>query len=449
MNQYPKILIYSQTFNSFTGGGITLTNLFKGWPVENVAVISYPFMLKDVTTEVCDTYYQIGKDEYFWIFPLSLFKKTHNSGLISAGKDKSKTEIFNKKGIKKCISNSILNPFMLWLGLTHCISSIRISQELKEWLSEYDPDLLYLQISNRESINFARNLINHLRKPTVIHMMDDWPSTISSKGPFKIYWNKKIDREFKLLLDKIDMFLSISDAMSDEYQKRYHKTFKAFHNPVDIVEYSDRIPKISSNKLIHRVLYIGRIGTANKNSISFFAGFVSQLSSSAFVLEFHIFTKDIDDPDVTNLGSLKNVFLKPAVNHEKVYSLLQQYDVLLLPLDFTEMGLRFARFSIPTKASEYMFSGTPILVFAPEETAVVHFFQANDCGCCVTELSRLKLEESFENILSNNDYRFRLVRNATNIARDRFDGENVRSEFHHLLKKTVVKYNANFKRNAK
>jgi glycosyltransferase involved in cell wall biosynthesis len=198
---------------------------------------------------------------------------------------------------------------------------------------------------------------------------------------------------------------------------------------------------MSSNKLINKVLYIGRIGTANKNSLSFFADFVSELSGSAFVLEFHIYTKDIDDPEVIDLGRLKNVFLKSAVNHDEVYTLLQQYDVLLLPLDFTEMGLRFAKFSIPTKASEYMFSGTPILVFAPEETAVVQFFKANDCGCCVTELSNHKLKESFENILSNDDYRLRLVRNAVNIARDRFDGEIVRNEFRNLLKKTIDNFN--------
>jgi len=27
--------------------------------------------------------------------------------------------------------------------------------------------------------------------PSVIHIMDDWPSTISKKGIFKNYWEKK------------------------------------------------------------------------------------------------------------------------------------------------------------------------------------------------------------------------------------------------------------------
>jgi hypothetical protein len=49
MKDYPKILIFYQPFNSYSGGGITLTNLFLGWPKERLAVLSYPFMLNEVS----------------------------------------------------------------------------------------------------------------------------------------------------------------------------------------------------------------------------------------------------------------------------------------------------------------------------------------------------------------------------------------------------------------
>jgi len=40
MNNYPKILIFGQPFNTYSGGGITLTNLFRGWPKDRIAVAS-------------------------------------------------------------------------------------------------------------------------------------------------------------------------------------------------------------------------------------------------------------------------------------------------------------------------------------------------------------------------------------------------------------------------
>jgi len=72
---YPRVLIFSQTFNKISGGGITLTNLFFGYPRENIAVLTYPFMLLHASFESCINYYQLGREEYFWSFPLNYIKK--------------------------------------------------------------------------------------------------------------------------------------------------------------------------------------------------------------------------------------------------------------------------------------------------------------------------------------------------------------------------------------
>ena len=213
-----KVLIYGQPFNNNSGGGITLSNLFKGWPKENIAVVSTPFMLQTVSYDICDNYYQIGIDEYHWKFPFSLYKETFTSGKIVKRESKSNGYVIKVKGgLRQLISMKLLNPFINWSGLSHYISYIKISPELRKWISGFKPDILYIQISNREGILFVKDLIEYLKIPSVIHMMDDWPSTISTTGPLKNYWNKKIDRELKQLLDKIDLHLSISDAMSEEY----------------------------------------------------------------------------------------------------------------------------------------------------------------------------------------------------------------------------------------
>ena len=80
---FPKVLIFGQTFNDFSGGGITLTNLFEDWPVEDLAVISYPFMFHNSSTGVCRNYYQIGEEELAWRFPFSLIKQKFSSGKLN------------------------------------------------------------------------------------------------------------------------------------------------------------------------------------------------------------------------------------------------------------------------------------------------------------------------------------------------------------------------------
>lgn len=64
----PKGLIFGLPFNHKHGSGITLTNLFKGWDKDKIAVAVSGHAMHDVTTEICDTYYQLGKGEFKWSY---------------------------------------------------------------------------------------------------------------------------------------------------------------------------------------------------------------------------------------------------------------------------------------------------------------------------------------------------------------------------------------------
>jgi hypothetical protein len=66
-----------------------------------------------------------------------------------------------------------------------------------DWLSGFKPDVLYVQISSRETLLFACELIDYLKIPSVNHVMDDWPSSLTSNGLAGNYWIKKIDNELR------------------------------------------------------------------------------------------------------------------------------------------------------------------------------------------------------------------------------------------------------------
>lgn len=433
MNQYPRVLIFGQTFNDFSGGGITLSNLFKEWPVDSLAVVSYPFMLHNTTTDICRNYYQIGLEELKWKFPFSRIKQQFPSGKLTPESKRKIPILQETRHVRHSFSKNILTPILKWTGLVHCISSIHLSQKMKEWLSGLAPDILYFQISNRESVNFAVELIDYLKIPSVIHMMDDWPSTISGSGLFSTYWRRRIDCEFRSLLDKTDLHLSISDAMSDEYYNRYGKYFRAFHNPIDPERFSIELPSKRPDDKKFKILYIGRIGTANRSSLLQFATFISGYDTDGLSIEFNIYTKDHNSSYAVKLGKLKRVTVREAVNHSEVPLLLISSDLLLLPLDFTGSGLRFSKLSMPTKASEYMMSGTPILVFAPEYTAISKLCRRYGCGHCVTSTDSKKIAESMNMLVHDMDFRNGLRTNALNLAVRLFDVHIVREEFTRLL----------------
>lgn len=74
---FPKVLILNQPFNNVSGGGITLSNLFKGWEKDHLAVVCLGTLFNDKTRiDICDQYYQLGEKEHIWKFPLSLMKRS-------------------------------------------------------------------------------------------------------------------------------------------------------------------------------------------------------------------------------------------------------------------------------------------------------------------------------------------------------------------------------------
>jgi glycosyltransferase involved in cell wall biosynthesis len=250
---------------------------------------------------------------------------------------------------------------------------------------------------------------------------------------FVNYWGKKIDSEFRQLLDRIDLFLSISEAMSSEYKKRYNRLFKPFHNPIDISKFNNRTREKSEEDKTFRIVYLGRIGVANKHSIHSFANAVSKLQLDAIKVMLDIYSTGVEYSDSRKIDKLKNIRILPPVRHEMVPALLSEYDLLLLPLDFTRSGFKYAQYSIPTKASEYMMSGTPIIVFAPKETAISRFCSDHECGYCITDNSEKSVSDAIEFLVINKVHREKISSNAVRLAAQLFDANKVRNEFQQLL----------------
>ncbi len=438
---FKRILILGQSFNNYSGGGITLSNLFKGWPNDKIAVTSTGHSLDKRSIDVCNIYYQLGREEQSWRFPFRILQKSFPSGLRSDKSQGTGVQVPERRNIRKTIVDNIFFPCLHWLGLFHGLSKISLSPGFKEWLSVYKPEILYLQVSTRELINFSIQLSDYLNIPTAIHMMDDWPSTISRNGLLKKYWRGKIDKEFRQLLDRTDLSLSISEAMSSEYEKRYSRVFYAFHNPIDTSKFTYTYNNINKTDKTFRILYLGRIGVANKNSIYTFAKTISSLKIDQNKVLLDIFTCDFHSRYIKGIEKLRNVKISPPVSHNSVPELLSRYDLLFLPLDFTKTGIKFARLSIPTKASEYLVSGTPVLVYAPEEMAITQFCIKNNCGYCVTDQSQEKIKEALQFLIINEEYRLRMSSKAVLLAKELFDSNKVRNEFQQLLIKTSKRQN--------
>jgi glycosyltransferase involved in cell wall biosynthesis len=432
MEKYPQVLIMIETFHKQSGGGITLSNLFEGWDsscLANAVTIHYWDRIK--TNEHCNNYYFLGNDEYKVSFPFSLYFKVGKSGKIDSNKEKSNSTSVSK--LKLFILN-ILKPPMRWLidffNLSNVIFSMEVSPQFLNWLKDFSPDYIYVQPSGRTNMNFFKKLHEISGVPLVMHIMDDWQNAKNS-GFLTNYWKKKIEKEFKELLDMTSVYLSISEGMSEEYYKRYGKVFIPFHNTVELAKwlpYSKKSVVINKNEV--RILYAGRIGIGTNHAFLDLINAIEELNKlTQLKISINIQTSDAERSLNKKLLEYKCVSFNPFIEYSELPKLFASYDLLLLPIDFEIGGLSYLKFSMPTKVPEFMISGAPILLYCPEQVYLHSHAKKHNWAYVIDKNDPKNIKEGILELINNEEIRRSISKTAVDFAKKNYNSEFVRVNF--------------------
>ena len=432
----PKVLILGQPFNNDTGGGITLTNLFSGWDRDKIAVAcSGYFLLNNIDTSICNTYYQIGHKEIKWIFPFNFFRRRYYSGLIKFDEKKIQNLTIGKSEFRVKLIMNYFYPLLKFLGLYYLISKPQLSAEFCKWLDEFRPDVIYAQASSRQSVMFCSIVHSYIKKPLVFHMMDDWPPTIAVEGLFKKRWFKKIDKEFSELLDKADVLMSISDQMAYDYKKRYNKKFITFHNTVNIefwMKYQRKNYDLNDHPIL---LYAGRIGLGIQTSLELIALAIQKLNAELNLSIKFILQTNERPPWISKFSCVE---YRNFISYNDLPQLFSEADFLIIPYDFSQKSIMFIRHSMPTKAPEYMTSGSPIIIFAPEETAIVHYAKKDNWAKVITNNTINDLCDGIKNLIQDKKARQNMAMNAIKIAEKNHNSIKVTGDFRYILSSLIA-----------
>ncbi len=427
----PKVLIIGQSFDKRSGGGITLSNLFAGWDQDKLAVACTPHLIKNSDSKICKNYYQLGEKEHKWMFPFQYLQKKFPSGKIVFDKEKENKKVSKRSGngkinVRSNVVDKWFLPFLKYTGLIHALTKINLSKEFRTWLHDFEPDIIYAQGQDRQRILFALLLEQYLKKPLIFHIVDDWPLTISDKGPFKKFWHNKIDQDLKTLFNKASLLMCISDEMGKAYKIRYNKDFITFHNPIDIQFWKASQKQNYELNESPVVLYAGKISLGVESSLELIAKAIETVNKKHKIrLRFILQTKEIP----AWAADYSFVEHKSFVAYDDLPKVFSGVDFLVMPYDFSERSINYVKYSMPTKAPEYMISGTPILVFAPEVTAIVKYAKKNGWAYTVTENNSDSLATSLECLILHKPIRCEIAENAKKTAENNHSSLVIRSNF--------------------
>lgn len=420
---YPRILILSSSaFNQYTGGGVFLTNMFRGWPSDKLAIAHGDSFLPD--TSVCKNVFKLGINELHPAMPFRLFysppARTADTASISAS---SSAPLPWKSWLQPLIKWAI-GPERPW--------RIRLTPELNAWIDKFQPELIYTLVGGA-FMRAAVQIGDERRIPIVAHMMDDWPAQLVHHTILFPFYRCQLLKDLQKLFDKAALKLSICDAMSEAYEKRYGGKFFAFQNSIDVASRLSQARTVWKRGDPFRVCYVGSIlPNAQLESLVDVARAVSALAAQKIPIEFHIYSPwaaHFQD----RLKTSAAVHLHAAMNESEIFTGLTSSDLLLVPVNFDEASLTYIRYSMPAKIPLYLASGTPILVYGPAEAASVQYATNEKWARVVSERSPAALEAALRELVKNELLRSELGRRAMEVARKNHDGEHVRYDFRQKL----------------
>jgi len=163
------------------------------------------------------------------------------------------------------------------------------------------------------------------------------------------------------------------------------------------------------------------------------ASAIDHINDNELNIKLHVQTPTQKKDILDQLKKYHCVVLNTFAEYSQIPTIFSQADILLLANDFSSHGVRYLRFSMPTKASEYMISGTPVMLYTPDIAAVSKFFSRNECGFCITRQSKDEIINGIRYLINNEEYRGKISKNAVQLAKERFDAVKVRSEFQKLI----------------
>jgi hypothetical protein len=425
-NIFPRVLIISAVpLSTNSATGITLQNLFSGWPKDCIAQIY------DDTTEpdssICGSFRRFSSSDMpvvriaksaiqrFRFMYVKTVEKAHASGTIMP-------------------SGSISYGFLSACG---DIVPFALPESIYEWVTSFQPDVIYSVLGSVRMMNIVLKLNEQFSTPIVAHFMDDWPTTAYSRS-----WKLAVPRailnvKLRSVLAKSPRRMTICEDMATEFTRQYGGQFESFMNCVEI---PSRIPPCYERE--NNEVHFGFIGGLHLNrwySLLKVANALQELKDEGAVVVLNIFAPQKDlkiygalFKDFSVIGEMKT--LKASDVNEK----LVQSDVLVHVESFLHEDSLYTRLSVSTKIPQYMASGRPILAFGPGSLSSLRYIERMGAGLVVDVENDIPiLKKTAGQLASSSNQRKSLGGNGFQVAKQSHNEFVVRDRFRDVLAKAA------------
>ncbi|WP_433349158.1 glycosyltransferase family protein [Micromonospora sp. CA-111912] len=383
--EHPRVLVVgAAVFGRTSGTGITLSNLFAGWPRQRLAQLYAEDREPD--TDVCQRFLRLDPRSAPVEYHLFRWRARTTRGTSSGARNRSAVggarngSAVGGAGVEpgplRARMRAELRAFV-------DLSPLRVPAGTRRWLREQRPQVVYATLGSIRQMRLAVLAARECGVPLVPHFMDDWPTTLYTDRQTLGVARPVLLAGVREVVRHSSYGLGISEPMAREYQRRYGLPFAAFGNCVDPADFADRPGPARPAGAVLDLVYVGGLHLDRWRSLRRVGEALGRLAADGLRarLTVHAPPQDLDRYG-ERLG-LPGVRLGRSLASDEVAAVLRRADVLVHVESFAEEHRHYTRYSLSTKIPQYLAAGRPVLGFGPAELASMAHLGAAGAGAVV------------------------------------------------------------------
>jgi len=421
-HQYPRVLIVNgESISAATATGITMTNLFAGWPAEQLAQVF-------TSSLPCE---RRSNFEYH-LHPAERLGLGWLRGRIVSSQS---AKTFAKTPPGKCrgassrrIRDVLLPGLRKWLDLL----PYELPDQIEKAIVQFRPDVVYSCLSNIQIPSLALRCARLCEVGIIPHFMDDWMSTTYAGRLDLVIQRRLLLSTTQKVIKAAPFGMAVSELMASEYGATFGVLFYSFMNctpvPTEIEPMAALDPTAGP-----RLVYAGSLQNDRWRSLKEIGEALGYLNSEGIPGKLYIYAPAKDISEFKGRLAVPSVEIVGSLAQHEVQDVLRSGHVMVHVESFEKKLRKYTRLSMSTKIPQYMAAGRPIFCYGPGEVASCRFIERNECGLVIGLQNRSELVGALRRMLQDAGLRDRLGTKAWTIARQKFNAEDVRERFRKVM----------------
>lgn len=428
----PRILIVTRgVWKDSEGTSSTLTNFFKGYDREKIAVIYIE--TKQPQTVCCSRFFQISE---FSLIKKIFHPKTktgfdfRNDSAFTTNEDIANKEDETMNWVRRHRSY-----IFIWLRELLWSFNGWQTKELKDFIRDFNPDMIWMDGSPRILMNRLHQFVKKISgKPSTLFLMDDVYTYPKTWNLLELLYYKRLRSLVRKNVACSEMVFVASPKMKEEYDETFNIDSYFIAKGADFSQIS---PIGTTPHKGTRLVYLGQVYCGRIYTLIRLVEILKKKNEEGADLHLSIYTNNYIPPKELEKVQVEGVSeVMDVVPYSELGKVMEENDILLFVETFKEKYKNLARLSFSTKIADLLSSGKCIFAIGPGDIAPIRYF--NDNGIAFVATKPEEIEKKIDEMIGEQS-RKEMAMRSFEFATKKHDINDLHDRLYHIFERITKK----------